>query len=477
MKVIRNYLYSIGYQVLNMILPLITGPYVARVLGPKGVGINTYTGAVVQYFVLFGGLGVVLYGNREIAYVKDNKEKMSVTFWEIQLLKSLTVTIAYMAFVLYLLATHNYRNYLLIQSLYIIATGFDISWLYEGMENFKVTFTRNTLVRIVSFILILLFVRGKSDVGIYIAILAISNLLGYIAMWPIIKDLVFLVPLRKIHPLKHIKGLLSLFFPYIALNLYPVINKTLLERFSGIDASGFYEKSDVIIRMALTIVTSIGLVLLPHTSIAYAEGKKKLVRSLLIKSFSITSMIGFPVAFGMASIAPKFGLFFYGNGFGPVGFAMFIESFAIIFMGWSGITGNQYLIPTNQNIYYTYSVILGSLMNIILDFPLIKLWGLNGAAVATVISEAFIALFQLFIVTKQVKIIGFIKDLLKYLFSSLVMFSAITFISMKMHMNIFTLLIYIITGGCIYGVLIILLKPSGVRSIYSFINRKFYHSK
>lgn len=477
MKVIRNYLYSIGYQILNMILPLITGPYVARVLGPKGVGINTYTGAVVQYFVLFGGLGVVLYGNREIAYVKNNKEKMSITFWEIQLLKSLTVTVAYVIFIFYLLSTHSYRKYLLIQSLYIIATGFDISWLYEGMENFKVTFTRNTLVRIVSFILIMVFVRNKNDVGTYISILAISNLLGYIAMWPVIRELISFVPLKYLHPLKHIKGLLSLFFPYIALNLYPVINKTLLEHFSGIDASGFYEKSDVIIRMALTLVTSIGLVLLPHTSIAYAEGKKKLVRDLLIKSFSITSMIGFPIAFGMAAVAPKFGLFFYGNGFGPVGMAMLIESFAIIFMGWSGITGNQYLIPTNQNNYYTYSVILGSLLNVALDFPFIKIWGLNGAAIATVISEAFISLFQLFIIKKQVKSFSFTKDLLKYLFSALVMFIIVISFTLKINMNIFTLVIDIVVGGCVYSILIILLKPNGMKSISSFLNKKGFLRK
>ncbi|WP_332875197.1 oligosaccharide flippase family protein [Limosilactobacillus fermentum] len=117
MKVLKNYLYSVRYQILNMILPLITGPYISRVLGPKGVGINTYTGAIVQYFVLFGGLGVVLYGNREMAYVRGNKEKMSITFWEIQILKSCTVVIEYAFFLIYLFFTNKYRPYLIIQSL------------------------------------------------------------------------------------------------------------------------------------------------------------------------------------------------------------------------------------------------------------------------------------------------------------------------------------------------------------------------
>ncbi|MCI1593405.1 oligosaccharide flippase family protein [Heyndrickxia oleronia] len=460
MKILRNYFYNVGYQILNMILPLITGPYVARVLGPSGVGINTYTGAVIQYFVLFGGLGIALYGNRQIAYVRNDSHKLSVTFWEIQSIKIVTVSIAFIFFLIYLAFVHEYRVYLILQSMYIVATGFDISWLYEGVEDFKKTFTRNTLVRLISLILILLLVRSKNDVWLYIFILAISNLGGYMALWPTLKTLVSKVSIKEIHPLKHLNGIIGLFIPFMALNIYPAINKTLLKAFVGIDSSGYYEKSDVMIRMVLTLVTAISAVLLPHTSQAYSENKINLIKELLKKSFSYVSMLSFPIAFGMAAVAPKFGLFFYGPGFGPVGVAMFIESFAIIFMGWSSTTGNQYLIPTRQNKHYSYSVLLGSVLNIILDIPFIYLFRLNGASLATVISEGIIAGYQLFVIGKQVNMRGWIKDIFKYLLASVVLFGVVFVISNWLTMTILHLFVEILIGIVLYGVSLVILKPS-----------------
>lgn len=460
MRVLKNYFYNIGYQILNIILPLITGPYIARVLGPKGVGINTYTGAVIQYFVLFGGLGISLYGNRQIAYVKEDKQKLSITFWEIQSLKIFMVLIAYLMFIVYLYFTSQYKFYLILQSIYIIATGFDISWLYEGVENFKKTFTRNTLVRILSLIFILLFVHKRSDVWLYILILAVSNLGGYLALWPTIKKIIKPIKLKQLHPMRHFKGTWELFIPYLTLNIYPVINKTLLKHFSGVNDSGYYEKSDVMIRMALAIVTSLGIVLLPHTAKAFSDGKMDLIKNILTKSFGIVSMLSFPIAFGMAAIAPKFGTFFYGKGFSPVNSAMFIESFAIIFMGWSSITGTQYLISTKQTNGYTRSVILGSLLNILIDAPFIIMLGLNGAALATVLSEAFISIYQLILVKQQLDISGWIKDIVKYIWSSLLMFVVVYYINSKLTMNLFTVFLEIIIGFLIYCMMIFVLKPS-----------------
>lgn len=445
---------------LNMILPLITGPYIARVLGPTGVGINTYTGAVIQYFVLFGGLGIALYGNRQIAYVKGDRKKLSITFWEIQILKIIMVSIAYISFIIYLSFTHQYRFYLMLQSLYIIATGFDISWLYEGVEDFKKTFTRNTLVRIVSLALILVFVHKPSDIWLYILILAVSNLGGYVALWPTIENIIGPVGIKNLRPMRHFKGTWALFIPYLTLNIYPVINKTLLKHFSGINDSGYYEKSDVMIRMALAIVTSLGTVLLPHTAKAFSEGKMDLIKNILTKSFGVVSMLSFPIAFGMAAIAPKFGTFFYGMGFSPVNSAMFIESFAIIFMGWSSITGTQYLISTKQTRSYTHSVILGSLLNIVIDAPFIMILGLNGAALATVISEAFISIYQLFVIKRQIKILSWIRDMFKYLVASLVMFFAVYTLNKMLVMNILTLIFEIMAGFLIYIAMIIVLRPS-----------------
>jgi len=263
----------------------------------------------------------------------------------------------------------------------------------------------------------------------------------------------------------------------LTLNIYPVINKTLLKHFIGVDASGYYEKSDVMIRMALAIVTSISAVLLPHASRAFAEGKLDTVKKMLKDSFGLVSLISLPIAFGMAAVAPKFGLFFYGNGFEPVGPAMFIESFAIIFMGWSSITGNQYLIPTMQTKYYTFSVLIGSIINIVLDGPLIIFWGLNGAALATVLGEAFIAVYQLIMIRRQVSYSDWLMDIMKYLGSATVMFLVVFTLNKLLTMNIMNFIVQVLVGAVVYGVMLVFLNPSTLSQIKLVVRRVFQARK
>ncbi len=158
MKVVKNYLYNAFYQVFILLVPLITIPYLARVLGPTGVGINSYTNSIIQYFILFGSIGVDLYGNRQIAFVRGDKVRLTQTFYEIFIMRVITICIAYAAFIVFLMFTHEYKNYYLAQSLSIIAAAFDISWFFMGVENFAVTVFRNLLIRIVTLICIF-FVR------------------------------------------------------------------------------------------------------------------------------------------------------------------------------------------------------------------------------------------------------------------------------------------------------------------------------
>ena len=184
MKVIKNYLYNAGYQLLAVLLPLITAPYVSRVIGAHGIGINTATNSTIQYFILLGSIGIGFYGNREIAYLRSNKHDMSRAFWEIQLLKIVMVTFSYGAFLVYLAFCPVYKEYMLIQSINLVAAAFDISWLYMGLEDFKKTVLRNTMVKLASAAMIFLFVKDAGDTWVYIFVLAISVLGGNLTLWP-----------------------------------------------------------------------------------------------------------------------------------------------------------------------------------------------------------------------------------------------------------------------------------------------------
>ena len=179
----KNYIYNLLYQVLAIIIPIITIPYVSRVLGARNIGIYGYTLSISAYFILFGSLGVALYGQREIAYVQNDKKKYSKKFWEIFLLKLLTMTIAtiifYFAFVKF---SNNYNIYFKILLLELIGTALDISWFFQGLEEFGKTVSRNLIVKIASLICIFLFVKTKNDLYIYFIIYALSIILGNLSL-------------------------------------------------------------------------------------------------------------------------------------------------------------------------------------------------------------------------------------------------------------------------------------------------------
>lgn len=472
MKVLKNYLYNTSYQILTLILPLITGPYVSRALGPYNVGINSYTYTIANWFVLFGSIGVAYYGNRQIAYVKNDKKSLSINFWEIFIMKSITILISFFIFVMYIFFIGRYKMYQLIQTSYVISAGLDISWFFMGIEDFKKTVIRNTFVKVISLIAILSLVKNKNDLLVYIVILALANFLGNITLWPFLKKMVRPVPLQTLRPFRHLRGSISLFLPLAAIQIYASLNKIMLGIISNTNNSGFYDKSDALVKTALTVATSLGTVLMPHTSQIFAKGDIEGVKSLLYKSFNFITLISVPLSFGLAAISLKFGLFFYGKGFNPVGKAMLIESIVIIFISWASVTGNQYLVPTNQVVPYTKSIFLGALVNIILNIPFIKAWGLYGAILATVCSEISVTSYQIWFMKRQIDYKELFRDLWKCLLAGIIMFVIVFRLNMVLNMTIVTLILEILIGALIYLALIYILKPNILKELINFYDHR-----
>ena len=184
-SVAKNYMYNLVYQVLIVILPIITAPYLSRVLGATKIGIYTYTYNIVSYFMLFGSLGVALYGKREIAYVQDDKKKRTQLFWEILVVKFITVTIATAVYVLaFIVLGKEYNIFYTILLFELLSTAVDITWFFQGLEDFKKTVTRNVIVRLVAVTCIFIFVKKcrtiihnrTSNRSIVIGIIIYNNL-------------------------------------------------------------------------------------------------------------------------------------------------------------------------------------------------------------------------------------------------------------------------------------------------------------
>lgn len=459
MKVIKNYLYNAGYQILLMFAPLITTPYVSRVLGAHAYGINTYTNGWVTFFYLMGQMGITLYGNREVAYHRDDKYKRSQTFWGIEILQLGTITIALIAYLaaVFLFST-TFKEYYLLQTLWIVAAGLDVSWYFMGMEDFKKTVTRNTIVKLISIALIFILVRTEADLWKYVLLLGLAQVGGNVTLWPYLRNSIQWVPIKEWHPLKHFYPSLLLFIPTITTQIYLVVNKLMLGKIGQPTALGQFDFADKIVKLVLAVVTATGTVMLPHVANKYANGDVKGIRTSLYSSFDFVTAMSVPMMFGLMAIASKFAPWFLGAEYVDTVRIIFLEAPVILFIAWSNVTGTQYLMPVNRVKEYTLSVTAGAVVNIIGNLFLIEPYSANGAAIATVISEFAVTAVQLYFVRTTISRRMLFKDLWRYLLSGLIMYFVVLRLDEIMKMNIINLAAQVIIGAVVYLLCILVFR-------------------
>lgn len=311
----KNYVYNLIYQLLIIILPLITTPYLSRVLGADGVGIYSYTLSITTYFVLFGSLGVAMYGQREIAYIRDEEEKKTQTFWEILFLRFITMLISLILFVfIFANGKSDYNLYYKILIIEIIANSLDISWFFQGLEEFKKTITRNIIVKIIGVICIFLFIKQAEHLWLYILIYVLSNLLGNLSLWPYLPKHLTKIRFKNLNIKKHIIPTITLFIPQIAMQVYLVLDKTMLGNILGdMSEVGNYEQSQKIIKTALTVVTALGTVVAPRIANVISNNNNKEVESYLENSFRFVWLLGFPIMMGLIAISRTLVPWFLGE--------------------------------------------------------------------------------------------------------------------------------------------------------------------
>ncbi|HJF47267.1 MAG TPA: flippase [Limosilactobacillus oris] len=476
MKVIKNYLYNAGYQILNMVLPLITVPYISRVLGAHDVGINEYTNSWVTFFFLMGQMGITLYGNREVAYHRDDLYERSRIFWGVEALQILTISASFIAYLMavFLFST-TFKYYFLLQGIWIIATGFDVSWYFMGLENFKVTVVRNTFVRLISIVLIFTVIKDTGDLGKYIVILGGTQLVGNLTLWPYLKDNVVWVKVSKWHPFQHFYPALLLFIPTITTQVYLVLNRLMLGRMSTQVALGNFGQADKIVKFVLAIVTATGTVMLPHVANKFAKGDIKGVRSSLYSSFNFVSAISVPMMFGLMAISARFAPWFLGTDFELAGHIMFLESPIIVLIAWSNVTGTQYLMPVNRVKEYTTSVTIGAVSNVIFNLFLIEGWGANGAAVATVCSEFLVTASQIAMIRGTIKRRKLFREQWKYFLCGFLMYLVVNRICLVINMTVANLCLEVVVGMIVYFLGLLLTKASILTEAGKLIKDKAAH--
>ena len=461
----KNFIYNLMFQIVTLCLPLITVPYTSRVLGKNGIGIYSYTLSIAQYFIIIGTLGISLYGNRAIAYVRDNKKELSKNFWAIFTLRFVTTTIALLMYLILFAFKSENRNIYLIQSLNIIATIIDISWLYMGLEDFKKTVTRGLVVKILCVFSVFMFVKEDSDLWIYTLINTLMLVLGNAFMWIYLPKAVEKTEITFKDIKVHLIPTLQMFIPQIAIQIYAVLDKTMLGILATKGDVGIYEQAQKMVKIVGGLVTSLGVVMLPRMSNIFANGDTNKMNEYLNKSLIFVSYMSIPMFVGLAGVSIEFVPWFFGDDFLQVRYIMMMLTPILFFISVNNVLGVQYLLPTNRMREYTFAVSIGAITDVLVNFILIPKYSVMGACIATLLAEFSVPIVEIFILRKNINVKYILKNIYKYFLAATIMFIIVRFIGMQMGVGIITTLTQSCIGAISYVIILLILNDVFTKEI------------
>ncbi len=457
----KNYMYNVLYQVLLLIVPLITTPYISRVLGPEGVGQYSYAYSLITYFTLFAALGFGYYAQREIAANREDAYTRSKLFWEITLCRLLPTALCLgVNFILCFTRVYGDESVLmLVMTCSIAAVAIDASFYFQGMEDFGKIVLRNVIVKILTVAMIFVFVDSADDVWLYALINLGMTIVGNLTLWVGLPGYLVHVKIKDIHPLRHLPGTLRLFIPTIVMSIYGTLDKTLIGVITQSDLeNSYYEQADKIVRVALTVVTCLGTVMIPRNTSEFRKGNIDKLRSNVYLASKFVCFLGTALAFGISAATFSFNGWFFGEGYEPVNKIMAMMSFLCLAIGMSNVIGLHYLIPTGRDKIFTLSVTAGAIINTVCNIPLIIFFGAFGAAIATIIAECTVTGVQLFCVRKELKVSKILLGGIKNIIAGGAMFAAILPMSLKFPSNVGYTLLIVIAGAAIYFLALFILR-------------------
>jgi len=417
------------YQVLETCLPLITSPYLSRVLGASQLGVFSYTQSIANYFTLFAMLGFINYGTRSIAAVSENVQERSKTFWSIYALQFLASFIAMTGYASYLLFFCK-ENFAIgvIQTLAIAACFLNISWLFFGLEKFSISVTRNAVIRVCTVILILTLVKKQEDLWIYALLMVSSTLLSQAVLWFYVPKLVQGERLTLAEVTSHIKPVVAMFVPMAAMSIYHIMDKTMLGIMSSFEQTGYYYNADKIINIPAGVLSGIGTVMMPRVSAMIAQNKEGDANELFRRSMEGTVWIASALAFGIAAIARDFIPFFFGAGYDPCVRLTIVLSSVLMIKGYSFSARYQYLIPRRMDKIFICSTLIGAIISVFVNLVTIPRLGAMGAVIGTLAAELAACVFQFSFIRKYVNYRKTLEHTLMFLLFGASMFLIVRFI-------------------------------------------------
>ena len=446
-NIIGNILYQVSYELFAMLLPLFTAPFISRMLGADMLGVYSYSRTLATYFGLFGMLGVKNYGNREISVHRDTGD-LNIWFWSIysvQFLASLLMLIVYLGYTFFFVREDQAVT--AVQAILIVDSMLDISWFLFGMEQFKKTTTCSMVVKILTTAAVFLMIREPGDLLKYCLIMSGGTFINQFLLWFYARKLVGRPVFDGGRVLAHVKPMLILFIPVVAVSLYTMMDKLMLGAMSTNAQMGFYEASERIILCASSVITAFGTVMMPRMTKLFSDGDLRESQRYMKLSVDAIMAIAFAIALGIVSVSRLFAPIFWGEDFAPCAYILSALALSIPFSGFANVIRMQYLIPNGMDGAYILSVILGAVSNLTANSLLIPRCGALGAAVGTVIAEGVVCAAQCLAVKKRIDILAYLKSTAFFGMAGLLMYGAVRVLDQRAEITVSWLLLEIVVGA------------------------------
>ena len=394
----------------SIVFPLITFPYISRVLMATGNGKVATASAVITYFNMFASLGIPTYGIRACAKVRDNKEKLSKTVQELLIINSVTMLLTLLVFIGTVILVPEFaaeKELYVINGIGMVLNMFAITWLYNALEQYAYITAVNMIVKVVSLVLMFLLVKKPEDYILYGAITVFASSASYVFNFVYATKF---ITLKKSGPYDfrvHMKPILRFFAMSAATSVYTNLDVVMLRFMQGNTEVGYYNAAIKVKTILVTLITSLGTVLLPRLSYYVKKEKIDDFYRMIGKAVNFVVIAGLPMTIYFMLFAGESIQFLAGKGYEGAVLPMIILMPTVLLIGLSNITGIQILTPQNLEQQVLNSIICGAVVDFLLNLVLIPRMASSGAALATTIAELVVLIVQC-IYLKDI-----IKDILK----------------------------------------------------------------
>lgn len=458
--------------VTSILFPIVTFPYAARILLPEGIGVVNFQLSIINYIVLLTSLGIPLYAVKEVAKFQDEKYLRNKTTIEIIILSIILCLFGYV--IVWILAKfipqiHQQSSLFFILSLTILFNSIGVNWFYQGIEDFQYITIRAIVVRTLSAAALFIFVKNPTDILAY-GIVTVGSTVGnnFINLIHLRKHIDFNdIQIKNFEIFKHLKPALHVFILNLIVSLYIQLNTVMLGFMQGDDAVGYFTAGTKISHIGLTLISSIGTVLLPRGTNLLHKNDINGFSSIITKSARLTVALSLPMIIGLMILATPVTLIFCGDDYIASIPVLYLNAPVILLIGLTNVMGIQILYPKDKVNLVIWSVAGGALINIILNLILIPSWGATGAAIATLFAEFSVFIIQIILGRNYFPFTWKSIFLKRFVVSAVIMGILIYPIKYIINDYLLQLIISLSLGVLSYSISLYLFKDDIIRNLVS----------